>query len=146
MPALVLDLANALYSHLLRCLVQAYGRGASDEEGKRVFVDTAIDMMELLPPIGSQLASLRASGHHPGINAGVTFTVLRDIARLPDGPGEKRVMAERVAEIVKHARRVFPLGHELAWAADTLDKIAVKFGVPSLKTVVHAIVTAETTK
>ena len=133
--AKVLDLANSLYGHMLRCLVQAFGRGADDEDGKRLFVGTAIDLMELLPPIGGHLASLPASKAHPGVNAGVTFTMLRDIARLPDGPGEKRMMAERVAEIAKHARHVFPPGHELAGTGDALDKIVAKFGVAALKTV-----------
>ncbi len=135
--ARVLDLANALYGHMLRCLVQAYGRGDDDEEGRRLFVNTAIDLMELLPPIGSYLASLPANPHHPGINAGVTFTTLRDIARLPRGPSEKRMMAERVVEIAHHARHVFPPDHELADTAEKLDKIASSFGVPTLKIVGH---------
>ncbi len=130
--ARVLDLANSVYGHLLRSLVQAFGRGAGDEEGKRLFINTAIELMELLPPIGSHLASLPASPDRPGVNAGVTFTMLRDIARLPRGAGEKRMMAERVVELARHARRVFPEGHELAGTADALDKIATAFDVGSL--------------
>jgi len=136
--AKVLDLANSLYGHLLRCLVQAYGRGADDEEGKRLFVNTAIDMMELMPPICTHLASLPANVDHPGVNAGVTFTMLRDIARLPRGPGEKRMMAERVAEIASHARNVFPEGHALSGVCARLDKIAGSFGVEELRTVERA--------
>jgi CDGSH-type Zn-finger protein/uncharacterized Fe-S cluster protein YjdI len=117
--------------------VQAYGRATDEEEDQRLFVSAAIDMMELLPPIGCYLASLPAGGSHPGVNAGVTFTMLRDIARLPRGPGEKRMMAERVVEIAKGARHVFPPGHELAGTADKLDKIADNFGVPALKIVGH---------
>ncbi len=131
----VLDLANSIYGHMLRCLVQAFGRGADDAEGKRFFVDMAIDLMEHLPPIGSYLASLPANHAHAGVNAGVTFTTLRDMARLPRGAAEKRMMAERVAEIAKHARHVFPAGHELAGTADTLDKLVARFGVQNLKTV-----------
>ena len=93
--ARVLDIANALYTHMLRCLVQAYGRGAEDEAGKRLFVDAAIDLMEALNQLGPHLASLPAGPSHPGVNAGVTFTMLRDVARLPPGPSEMRIMAER---------------------------------------------------
>jgi CDGSH-type Zn-finger protein/uncharacterized Fe-S cluster protein YjdI len=123
----VLDLASSIYGHMLRCLVQAFGRG-DDEEGKRLFVNTAIDLMETLPPIGMHLAALPANHDHPGINAGVTFTMPRDIARLPRGSGEKAVMAERVVELAKSARRVFPEGHQLAGTAAILDKIAGNFG------------------
>ena len=131
----VLDLANSIYGHMLRCLVQAFGRGADDTVGKRFFVDMAIDLMEQLPRIGSYLASLPANHAHAGVNAGITFTTLRDMARLPHGEGEKRMMAERVAELAKHARHVFPAGHELAGTADSLDKLTARFGVQDLKTV-----------
>ncbi len=132
--ARVLDFANSLYGHMLRCLVQAFGRG-DDEEGKRLFVGTAIDLMEILPGVSGHLASLPASHHHPGVNAGITFTMLRDIAQLPHGPGEKRMMAERVAELGKQARHIFSPGHELAGSAEALDKIVANFHVEGLKTV-----------
>ena len=132
--ARVLDFANSLYGHMLRCLVQAFGRG-DDEEGKRLFVGSAIDIMEILPGVSGHLASLPASHHHPGVNAGITFTMLRDIAQLPRGPGEKRMMAERVAELGKQARHIFPVGHELAGSAEALDKIVANLGVEGLKTV-----------
>jgi CDGSH-type Zn-finger protein/uncharacterized Fe-S cluster protein YjdI len=131
----VLDFANALYTHMLRCLVQAFGRGAGEETEKHFFVDTAIDLMELLTKVGPYLASLPASPSHPGVNAGVTFTMLRDVAKLPKGPSEKRIMAERVAELSKHARHLFPEGHELAGLCAELDKIMRKFGVADLRTV-----------
>ncbi len=132
----ILDLANSLYGHMLRCLVQAFGRGAGEAEDKRFFVNMAIDLMELLPPVGSYLASLPANPDRPGVNAGVTFSTLRDTARLPHGTSEKRMMAERVAEIAKHARHLFPAGHEFAAIADRLDKLVQRFGVADLKTTI----------
>ncbi len=135
--AKVLDLANSMYGHMLRCLVQAFGRRAGEEDDKRLFVDSAIELMELLQPVGRHLASLPASKSHAGVNAGVTFTMLRDIAKLPPGPGEKRMMAERVVEIAKHARYVFPSGHELAGIAEKLDKIASGFGIATVRIVGH---------
>ncbi len=102
------------------------------------FVGTAIDLMELLPPVAEYLASLPASPHHHGVNAGITFTMLRDIAKVPRGPGEKRMMAERVAELAKQARHLFPAGHALAGTADTLDAMLARFGIEDLKTVGRA--------
>jgi CDGSH-type Zn-finger protein/uncharacterized Fe-S cluster protein YjdI len=133
--AQVLDFANSLYGHMLRCLVQAYGRGSEDTEGKRLFVGAAIDLMELLPTTAEHLASLPASPHHPGVNAGITFTMLRDIAKVPRGPGERRMMAERIAELGKHARRIFPAGHRLEKTAERLDAMLPRFNVQTLKTV-----------
>ncbi len=136
--ARVLDIANAIYTHMLRCLVQAYGRGAEDEAGKRLFVNAAIDLMETVTKIGPHLASLPAGPSHPGVNAGVTFTMLRDVARLPAGPSEMRIMAERIVEIARHLRHVFPEGHELAGLAGSVDKIIAGFGVSDVVTVAGA--------
>jgi len=133
--ARVLDLANAVYGHALRCLVQGYGRGRDGATGKRVFLDAGIDLMMVLSRIGSHLASLPASRSHPGINAGVTFTMLRDVARLPSGDGEARIIAERLVEMSRHASTLFAAGHELAGIPDTLERMAARFGVAELRTV-----------
>jgi CDGSH-type Zn-finger protein/uncharacterized Fe-S cluster protein YjdI len=138
MSAKILDLANAIYGHALRCLVQSYGRTADDQTAKRLFLDSAIDQMFVLSEIGPYLASLPAGRSHPGINAGVTFTTLRDLARLPRGPGEVRMIAERFVEMAEHARSICPTGHELAGIADTLERIGAKFGVEKLRTVAQA--------
>jgi CDGSH-type Zn-finger protein/uncharacterized Fe-S cluster protein YjdI len=132
--ARVLDLANSIYGHTLRCLVQAWGRG-SDGADRRLYVDAAIDLMMLLDAVGIHLASLPAGPDHPGVNAGVTFTMLRDVARLPPGPGEKQVMAERLVEIAHHARRLFPEQHELASLAGAVERIADRFGLETIKTI-----------
>jgi CDGSH-type Zn-finger protein/uncharacterized Fe-S cluster protein YjdI len=142
LSAKVLDLANAIYSHALRCLVQSYGRRADDAATKRLYVDAAIDLMFVLTEVGPYLASLPAGKSHPNVNAGVTFTMLRDLARLPSGPAETRIIAERFAEMAHHARSVCPLGHELAHIADAIDKIGAKFGSPEVRTVAKAAAAA----
>lgn len=129
----LLDFANACYSHMLRCLVQSYGRPPGDDADKKLYVNTAIDLMEVLTVVGPHLASLPASRAHPGLNAGVTFTMLRDVARLPSGPGERRMMAERIAELARHAHHICPAGHELADVAERLQKILAAFGVADLR-------------
>jgi CDGSH-type Zn-finger protein/uncharacterized Fe-S cluster protein YjdI len=130
--AKILDLGNAVYSHALRCLVQSFGRGPDDQATKRLFVDAAIDLMFVLTEIGPHLASLPAGRSHPGINAGITFTMLRDLARLPRGGGELRIIAERFAEMAAHARSICPAGHELAGVPDTLERIGAKFAAEKI--------------
>jgi len=124
-----LDLANAIYGHMLRCLVQSYGRGREGEAGKHLYSGMATDLMPVLDTLGSHLASLPASPSHPGINAGMTFTMLRDVAKLPPGPGEARFMAERLLDMAKHADQLFPAGHALAWISARLVQIAGRIEV-----------------
>jgi CDGSH-type Zn-finger protein/uncharacterized Fe-S cluster protein YjdI len=132
--ARVLDVANAIYGQALRCLVQGYGRERGGT-AKRQLVDAAIDMMMILSEVGTYLASLPASHAHPGVHAGVTFAMLRDVARLPEGENERRIIAERFVDLGRHSRTIFPAGHELAGIAAKFDTLAAGFGVKDLRTV-----------
>src|SRR5581483_4468196 len=127
----VLDLANALYGHLLRCLVQSFGRTTEEQEGKHVFIGVAIDLMFLLDAVASHLATLPARKNQTGVNAGMTFTMLRDVAKLPPGPGERRFMAERLLDMAKHADQLFPSGHPLHETSATLVSLAARIELPA---------------
>jgi CDGSH-type Zn-finger protein/uncharacterized Fe-S cluster protein YjdI len=126
----VLDLANALYNHMLRCLAQSYGRGADETATKQLYLGIAIDVMQALTPIAEHLASLPASRSHPGVNAGMTFTILRDIARVPRGAPEARMISERLTEMSEHAAMLFPEGHALASIAGVLSAAAARIELP----------------
>lgn len=126
----VLDLANSLYNMMLRFLVQGYGREPGEEDLKRLFVTLSREVMSVLTPVGEYLASLPAGPEHPGVNAGMTFTMLRDLARLPAGRGEMRMLSERLLEIAGHAERIFPDGHELGAIGAALRGMAEKIVVP----------------
>jgi len=128
--AQVLDLANALYGHMLRFLVQGYGRDAEQSDHTRLFVTLARELMSVLTPVCEYLASLPAGPEHPGVNAGMTFTMLRDIARLPSGPGEMRMLAERMDEMADQAARIFPEGHELDGISGAIRAMGEKIEVP----------------
>ncbi|MEX2276864.1 MAG: CDGSH iron-sulfur domain-containing protein, partial [Cucumibacter sp.] len=130
--ARVLDLANATYGHMLRCLTQAWGRHADDQQHKRMLVDTARELMGVIDKVAGHLASLPAGKDHPGVNAGITFTMLRDLQRVPTGVGELRMLGERVVELSHHAAYMFPAGHELAGLPERLMKIAEKFELPAV--------------
>jgi CDGSH-type Zn-finger protein/uncharacterized Fe-S cluster protein YjdI len=125
----VLDLANAVYGHMLRCLVQSYGRGRDGEAGKHLYAGIGTDLMPVVDALGSHLASLPAGPSHSGIHAGMTFTMLRDVAKLPPGPGEARFMAERLLDMARHADQLFPAGHALAFLSARLVEIAGKIEV-----------------
>lgn len=125
----LLDLANSLYNMMLRFLVQGYGRDPGEADHKRLFVTLSREMMSLLTPVGEYLAALPAGPEHPGVNAGMTFSIIRDLGRLPSGRGEMRMLNERLLEIAGHAERVFPSGHELeaipAAVRDMAERIVV---------------------
>ena len=131
----VLDLANALYNHMLRFLAQSYGRDRDGAEHKRNFVTIARELMTILTPVCEYLASLPAGPENPGVNAGMTFTMLRDVARVPDGHGEMRMLGERLTEMAAQAERIFPDGHELDGIADVLRVMASKIVIPGARPV-----------
>lgn len=127
--ARVLDLGNALYGHTLRCLVQSFGRGPEHQADKRLYINLAIDLMGVLDHVAAHLVKLPASHSHPGVNAGITFSMLRDVQRLPDGPAERRMIRERIVDMQHHAAQMFPEGHELAGVAARLEKLAARIEV-----------------
>jgi CDGSH-type Zn-finger protein/uncharacterized Fe-S cluster protein YjdI len=122
----VLDLANTLYGLMLRMLAQAYGRPAADTAGKRLMADMAIGLMEALVPMGEHLATLPAGPKHPGVNAGVTFTMLRDVGRLPQTASERIFLAERMGEAAARAGTLFGSGHKLAEIPKALQALRAR--------------------
>ena len=98
--ARVLDFANAVYGHLLRLLVQAFGRSgprAADEQ--RDCIDAAVHLMHAVDRLGSLLARLPATPSAQGDTAGLTFTMLRGVEPLLQGEGEILLLTERWQEL-----------------------------------------------
>jgi hypothetical protein len=58
--------------------------------------------------------------------------MLRDIARIPSGAGEKRMMHERLIEMANHTKTIFPEGHSLDGISDTILRMAAKITVPGI--------------
>jgi hypothetical protein len=103
--ARALDLGNALYNLLLRCLVQAFGRQeAGRVSQQRRYFDAAFPLMHAVSIVAGALVQLPASASHPGTNAGLSFTILRSVEPLLAGPAEAVLLQERVHEIRNAAR------------------------------------------
>lgn len=93
--AMLLDFACATYGLLLRCLAQCFGRPAGDAQGaKATFMSAAIELMHVLSEASTSLARMPASVDQAGVNAGMTFTMLRGVEPLPVRV-ERQVLAER---------------------------------------------------
>jgi CDGSH-type Zn-finger protein/uncharacterized Fe-S cluster protein YjdI len=125
--AALADLANALYVQMLRLLVQAYGRTEPQESDQVLLIDGAIEMMRCVAPIAEALARMPASPSRSGVNAGMTFTMVRNLAPAIEGPWEWRLLGARVYELTDAAAdialglpalgfiegRLRAIGHEL---------------------------------
>ncbi|HVO45008.1 MAG TPA: ferritin-like domain-containing protein [Steroidobacteraceae bacterium] len=103
------DLANAAYGLMLRLLAYAYAVRAPHPD-KAIAVDLAIGLMQAISPLGSRAARLPAGPANPHCNAGMSFTALRDAAPLPPGPGARRLLVERLAELSGAAEAMMPAG------------------------------------
>jgi hypothetical protein len=120
--ARALDFANAVYGLLLRFLVQAFGR-YDRREAQGCFLDAAIDLMHVLAHAASILVTLPASADHPGVKAGMTFTMLRSVEPLFAGPAERQLTMERLAELADGARRLTSISPEFAALEARIKKI-----------------------
>jgi hypothetical protein len=127
--ARVLDFANAIYSVLLRCLVQAFGReGVRCQVEQEKYIGTAIELMHCLSRAATLLASLPASEHHPGLTAGMTFTMLRGVEPFLQGSSERLLMRERLCELRDGAGSMQRAAVDLADLTPRFEKLLAEFG------------------
>jgi hypothetical protein len=122
--ARVLDLANATYSLLLRFLVQAFGREDGDRPVQRRYMNAAIELMHVVGQLSAVLVTLPASATHPGVNAGMSFTMLRSVEPFYAGAAEDKLVAERLKELAAGARSLARSTQALAGLEHKLLAIA----------------------
>jgi hypothetical protein len=123
--ARLLDLANAVYGTLLRCLVQSFGAtGAAARITAQKFLTAGIELMHVLAELSSLLVRTPASARHPGVNAGMTFTMLRSIEPFYAGESERRLPAERLNELIDGARGLARLFPTLQSISSRLQRVA----------------------
>ncbi|MDB5697267.1 MAG: hypothetical protein JWN69_71 [Alphaproteobacteria bacterium] len=123
--AALLDFACAAYGLLLRLLVQCFGRAGADalDQQKRLF-GAAIELMHVLAAASDALARVPASPDAPGVNAGMSFTMLRGVEPLLKS-SEQMLLDEQIGQLARQARRLPALGEEIS---ARLDKLSESFG------------------
>lgn len=126
--ARVLDLANAVYALLLQLVVQAFGRtgGRATADQART-LDAAIGLMHALAAVSDRLVRLPASPSAPGLNAGVSFTMVRSVEAVFLGGIEERLILERLTELATGARDASAVDPGLAGVAQAIEKLAVDY-------------------
>lgn len=125
--ALVVDLANALYLQMLRCLTQAFGySGGRAAQG--ALIDAAIDVMFAISPTAAYATTLPAGPDSPGCNAGMSFAMTRALAPLPMGQAEWAMLNERFGEIAMQAASLASAHPALLPVAEMMQATAKRFG------------------
>jgi len=124
--ASLLDTANATYAVMLRALGTMFSPISIDPDVRPVIGDLCGVAMQVLMPLATQLTELPASPEHPGVTAGMTFTVSRSI-HPPADEHALRVIAESarsLAGAIGSAAKVDRgLVDALARIATTLDTL-----------------------
>jgi CDGSH-type Zn-finger protein/uncharacterized Fe-S cluster protein YjdI len=138
LAALTVDLANAIYGQMLRFLVQAFGRSAPQVADQTALIDAAIATMQCLVPVADALTRLPATASKPGVTAGMTFGMLRNLSPAIEGSSEWHIMVARVAELKQAAGEIGRLIPTLAGIEGALQVLgeqlaarAASGGVPA---------------
>lgn len=122
--ARLLDFTNAVYSVLLRCLVQVFGREGADAEREQArYFEIAIELMHILAAGATELVELPASAQHPGTTAGMSFTMLRGVEPFLQGSAEQVLLEERLSELRDGARYLRMSIPSLIPLADRIDDL-----------------------
>jgi hypothetical protein len=116
----VLDLANAVYSAMLRFLVELYQTPARQAAVRKALLDGATRLMRALGDVSDVLTTLPA-GDAPSPMAGVTFAMLRSTEGLAPGVDALALLADRLADI----RQQLP---NVALPAPARDRIEATLG------------------
>lgn len=124
--ARLLDVANALYNHMLRCLIQAYGRVGDEAKATGDLVDVAIGLMAVVTPVAEALTLLPASQAHPDVTAGMTFATMRFYQPFIELSSEWRLLSGRLVDLAAGVRAVGDLVPDADSLAERLHRMAEK--------------------
>jgi CDGSH-type Zn-finger protein/uncharacterized Fe-S cluster protein YjdI len=136
-----MELANAIYGAMLHALAQGFSETAADR--KKLFMDVAIDGMFALIPVAEHLTTMAASPAKPGLTAGMSFAMLRDVAALPASAPSEAIFAERFRELANGTEDVFGATVLSQGVCKTLREIAGKLVGSTKPEAAAAVETAE---
>jgi hypothetical protein len=102
--ARVVDLGNAVYELALRCLARGFAGAGDSPAARRTLIESSLVAMRALGSIAGLLATLPASQSRPGVNAGLTFTMLRSTVGFSQPDAAWALLVERAREIARATR------------------------------------------
>lgn len=123
--AALLDFGCACYGLLLRCLVQCFGRAGDNRKAQQeTLMSASLALMHVLADASTRLARLPATTIDPGVNAGMSFTMLRSVEPLLPEEPERRLLTERAADLVRVGGQILlEAGPRLAKALEALSRL-----------------------
>ena len=100
---LSIDISN-LFDGCYELLIQMFGRlflhGEESEEELTQLADITVGLMrDVLGPLGAALTMLPAGASHPGLRAGPSFRISRDVNTLPHRAAAWTLFVERLKEL-----------------------------------------------
>ncbi|WP_374356618.1 ferritin-like domain-containing protein [Chitinimonas sp.] len=122
--ASLLDLGNACYGLMLRLLGLMNDRWLVQAQIRPAVARQSLTMMHAVTEIATLLTGLPANPEHPGVNAGLTFTVSRAALSFVDPASACSVLGERNAAIAERLQRFAADFPSLQALADTLNGFA----------------------
>jgi CDGSH-type Zn-finger protein/uncharacterized Fe-S cluster protein YjdI len=123
----LLDAGNAGYGLMLRLLALVADDPAFFSklpEGRAGVVNQTLLLMHLVTEIGSLLTTLPANDAHPGVHAGLTFTVSRQALSYPSPGAGAALLAEKFAAVAARLRELAAATPSLLQYAAGLEKCA----------------------
>ena len=125
--ASLLDAGNVCYELMLRLLTSLSDVTANDDaasQRRREICKQTLALMHMVADVGSVLSSLPASAAHPGVNAGLTFTVSRTVLAYLSGETATWLLAERYSVLARRMRELSAHLPALASHANALHTYA----------------------
>ncbi|MEO7861959.1 MAG: ferritin-like protein [Nitrospirales bacterium] len=96
---LYLDLGNAIYSLMLRFLLQLYSMENRTAEARKVLLEGALPLMHGIGAIAAILSQLPASPEVSGVNAGLSFDLIRHFNPI-ELSSENQLLTERLNQLL----------------------------------------------
>jgi len=119
----VVDLGNSVYSLMVQTLAQVCAPVPLPSGLRQGLSDVSSELMKLTTTIGETAARLPISDEHPGMNAGLSFTLPRSFGQLVQA-NAAQILAERAAELCVAARSL-EKSIQLPGVASGLDDLSV---------------------
>ena len=94
------DVADALYTFMLRVLVQVFTVEGRAPPSKRALLETSLDVMHAMASVAEAVTYLSANDETPAVRAGLSFAMVGSLGPL-DGQAESALLAERLLQIAK---------------------------------------------
>ncbi len=130
----LLDVANAAYGLALRCLMGAFGQPDATDAERALLYGASIDLMHVIVPLGERLARTQATPASATPTAGLTFTLPRSIAPIPEPAVALRVIAERASELTQSCANRGEVAPAIRAAAPAFAAIAARIGAIAAQT------------